>query len=147
MYNNVLRRSLFQSTADRDSCVLQTLVNAGINADSSSLLPRQSLLQLIKQHQSQDGWILLVAPSSLPDKEWAENYQLSLHNVLVVHQKQISDLAATLTQALTSASCKVVINFGKPLKQQQLEQCRKLATKNNICFYQSEPIAQTVFTH
>ncbi|MCD1598501.1 MULTISPECIES: SulA-like leucine-rich domain-containing protein [Rheinheimera] len=147
MYNNVLRRSLFQSTADRDSCVLQTLVNAGINADSSSLLPRQSLLQLIKQHQSQDGWILLVAPSSLPDKEWAENYQLSLHNVLVVHQKQISDLAATLTQALTSASCKVVINFGKPLKQQQLEQCRKLAAKNNICFYQSEPIAQTVFTH
>ena len=147
MYNNVLRLPLFQSTTDRDSCVLQTLVHAGINADNSSHLPRQSLLQLIKQHQSQDGWILLVAPSSLPDKEWAENYQLSLHNVLVVHQKQISNLAATLTQALTSASCKVVINFGEPLGQQQLEQCRKLAAKNNIWFYQSEHVAQRIFKH
>lgn len=147
MYNNVMRRPLFQSTTYNDSCVLQTLVNAGIGADISDIAPRQSLLQLIKQHQSQDGWILLVAPSSLPDKEWAESYQLSLQNVLVVHQKQISDLAATLTQALTSASCKVVINFGQPLGSQQLEQCRKLAVENNIWFYQSELVAKEVFKH
>lgn len=146
MYINGMRRPSSKLTTGNDHCVLQTLVNAAINADSPSQ-SKQSLLQLIKQHQHQDGWILLVAPSSLPDKEWAESYQLSLHNVLVIHPRQIFDLTATLTQALTAKSCKVVINFGQPLEPQQLERCRKLAIENDTWFYQSEQNPEVTLKH
>ena len=108
---------------------------------------RHSLLQLIQQHQHQQGWILLIAPTYIPDKEWAEHYQLSLHNVLVVHQKQINDLNATIRQALRSASCKVVINFASQLDQQQLDSCRKLAVGNNTWFYQCEQMQQLQVAH
>lgn len=146
MYNNVIHRQSSQTAADSESCVLQTLIRADVSSVSQPQA-RQSLLQLIRQHQNQTGWILLVAPASLPDKEWAEYNQLSLHNVLVVHQKQISDLTATLVQALTSTSCKVVINFGQPLEQQQLIKCQQLAVKNSIWFYQSEHLAQPLLKH
>ena len=108
---------------------------------------RHSLLQLIQQHQHQQGWILLIAPTYIPDKEWAEHYQLSLHNVLVVHQKQISNLELTIKQALSSASCKVVINYANQLDQQQLDSCRKLAIGNNTWFYQCEQMQQLQVTH
>lgn len=106
-----------------------------------------SLIQLFRQHQHQQGWILLVAPTQLPDKSWAEQYQLSLHNVLVIHPKQISDLSATLQQALTSSHCKVVINFANQLDEQQLESCRQLALLNNIWFYQREQLSYGQHTH
>ena len=108
---------------------------------------RHSLLQLIQQHQHQQGWILLIAPTYIPDKEWAEHYQLSLHNVLVVHQKQISNLELTIKQALSSASFKVVINFANQLDQQQLDSCRKLAIGNNTWFYQCEQMHQPQLAH
>lgn len=108
---------------------------------------RHSLLQLIQQHQHQQGWILLIAPTYIPDKEWAEHYQLSLHNVLVVHQKQISNLELTIKQALSSASCKVVINYANRLDQQQLDSCRKLAIGNNTWFYQCEQMHQPQLAH
>jgi cell division inhibitor SulA len=108
---------------------------------------RHNLLQLIRQHQNQPGWILLVAPAHLPDKEWAERYQLSLHNVLVIHPKQISDLYVTIRQALESSSCKVVINFGNQLQQQQIITCRKLALHNHTWFYQCEHVLIEKSTH
>ncbi|MBZ9613553.1 SulA-like leucine-rich domain-containing protein [Rheinheimera maricola] len=119
-------------------------------ADSNTVASddsHHSLLQLIQQHQHQQGWILLIAPTYIPDKEWAEHYQLSLHNVLVVHQKQISDLGATIKQALNSASCKVVINFASQLDALQLDACRKLAVGNNTWFYQCEQIQQPQVAH
>ena len=106
-----------------------------------------SLLQLIRQHQHQQGWILLVAPPQLPDKGWAEHFQLSLQNVLVIHQKQICNLSATLKQALTSSSCKVVINFAKQLSKQQLDDYHKLALANNIWFYDSEQMQHNLLPH
>ena len=108
---------------------------------------KQQLVDLIKQHQHQDVWILLIAPTQLPYKEWASHYQLSLQNVLVVHHKQIKDLPETLRQALTSPSCKVVINFANQLEQSELEKYRKLAVTNNIWFYQYEQLTQNGFTH
>ena len=148
MYNhlsgNLYRR--FTNTAYNDSSLLKihsvTDGNA-LAADHS----RHSLLQLIQQHQHQQGWILLIAPTYIPDKEWAEHYQLSLHNVLVVHQKQINDLNATIRQALRSASCKVVVNFASQLDQQQLDSCRKLAVGNNTWFYQCEQMHQPRLAH
>ncbi|QBL09246.1 hypothetical protein E0Z06_06815 [Rheinheimera sp. D18] len=108
---------------------------------------KHSLVQLMHQHQNQAGWILLVAPAHIPDKDWAEQYQLSMHNVLMVHHKQIQDLASTIEQALKSPSCKVVINFAPQLNKQQLNECRKLALANDTWFYQCEAMQQEQLTH
>ena len=129
-----------------ESFALTTLNSAAVGAISAPPV-KQQLVDLIKQHQHQDGWILLIAPTQLPDKEWASHYQLSLQNVLVVHQKQIRDLPETLRQAITSPSCKVVINFANQLEQSDLEKFRKLAVTNNIWFYQYEQLTQNGFTH
>lgn len=106
---------------------------------------RHNLAQLLQQHQHQDGWILLLAPSQLPDKSWAEQYQLPLQKVLVIHPKQISDLFSTLQQALSSASCSVIINFANQLTPQQDAICRKLAIERDVWFYQCAhaPLHQT----
>ena len=129
-----------------ESFALTTLNSAAVGAISEPPV-KHHLFDLIKQHQHQDGWILLIAPYQLPDKEWASHYQLSLQNVLVVHHKQIKDLPETLRQALTSPSCKVVINFANQLDQSELEKYRKLAVTNNIWFYQYEQLTQNGFTH
>lgn len=146
MFNRITNNSARNHTevVDDNVTLLQT---KSITSDTKAASSELSLLQLIRQHQHQPGWILLVAPSHIPDKEWAEHYQLSLNNVLVIHQKQIDDLDGTLTQALTSSSCKVVINFATPSTEQQLDNYRKLARVNNIWFYQSESQCQNRRTH
>jgi cell division inhibitor SulA len=148
MYNSTAINQFYSGseTVYDDTSLLLALGATGTGAHANQF-SRHSLLQLIRQHQHQPGWILLVAPSHIPDKEWAEQYQLSLHNVLVIHQKQISDLNATLTQALTSSSCKVVINFARQLEQQQLDACRQLALCNGTWFYQCEHMRQEPITH
>jgi cell division inhibitor SulA len=143
--NNSTQYDSAVSTVNDDS-LLRTINSAAVGA-ASVPNTKQNLLQLIRQHQNQSGWILLVAPVQLPDKEWAEHYQLSLHNVLVIHQKQITDLSTTLQQALTSPSCKVVINFGSQLDQNELDVCRKLAICNNTWFYQCEQLQREQTTH
>lgn len=148
MYSRAVNSSLITQTGlaynANNFLKVHSVTDEHISATDNS---RQSLLQLIRQHQHQQGWILLVAPSHIPDKVWAEQYQLSLHNVLVVHQKQIHDLAATLQQALNSPSCKVVINCASQLDIQQLSSCRNLALKNNTWFYQVEPRWATQVKH
>lgn len=123
---------------------IHSVTDTGAAAADAS---HHTLLQLIQQHQHQQGWILLIAPSHIPHKSWAEQHQLSFHNVLVVHQKQISNLNATIQQALASASCKVVINFARMLDPHQLDGCRKLAVANNTWFYQCEQLRQEHITH
>ena len=108
---------------------------------------RHNLAQLLQQHQHQDGWILLLAPSQLPDKSLAEQYQLPLHKVLVIHPKQISDLFATLQQALLSPSCRVIINFANQLTAQQDAICRKLAIARDVWFYQCAQAQLQQTTH
>ena len=96
-----------------------------------------SLLQILKQYSNQRGWIVLVAPDKKLAKAIARHYQLELHNVLVIHAKQIGDLNETLIRAVTSATCKVVINFA-PTCPTKIDFYRQRAQANNIYFYQAE---------
>src|SRR5690606_22338093 len=114
MYNRPVNQPFYShgSTAYADSRLLKIHSVTDIEAAAANN-SHHTLLQLIQQHQHQQGWILLIAPSHIPHKAWAEQHQLSFHNVLVVHQKQIRDLNATIQQALASSSCKVVINFAR----------------------------------
>lgn len=148
MYNRSVNQSVFNdiATEHADSRLLKihSVTDSEAAAASAS---HHTLLQLIQQHQHQQGWILLIAPSHIPHKSWAEQHQLSFNNVLVVHQKQINDLNATIQQALASASCKVVINFARKLDPHQLDGCRKLAVAHNTWFYQCEQLQQEQITH
>lgn len=129
---------------DRRLLKIHSVTDSDATAANTS---HHTLLQLIKQHQHQRGWILLIAPSHIPHKTWAEQHQLSFHNVLVVHQKQIRDISATIQQALVASSCKVVINFAGLQDPQQLDSCRKLAVTHNTWFYQCEQFEQERVTH
>lgn len=148
MYNRPVNQQFYShaATAYADSRLLKihSVTDSEAAAANAS---HHTLLQLIQQHQHQQGWILLIAPSHIPHKAWAEQHQLSFHNVLVVHQKQIRDLNATIQQALASSSCKVVINFARMLDPQQLDGCRKLAVTHNTWFYQCEQLQQERITH
>lgn len=116
--------------ANDDKHFYQQLTVAG--PDSAQL----ALLRILRQHQHQKGWIVLVAPTQLPDKFLAECYQLSLNNILVVHQKQISDLTGTLAAAFRAKGCTVVINFSRQLDPHQLINCQQLAVAQKTWFYQ-----------
>lgn len=148
MYN----RSMNLLTSKRSNTVLNDtrlfrphpINNDGNNVQDAT---KQSLLQLIHQHQDKLGWILLIAPTCIPNKLWAEQYQLSLQHVLIIHEKQIKSLTQTVQRALESTSCKVVINFAPHLDKQQLENFSLLAIKNNTCFYQYEHIEANQLTH
>ncbi|MEH8018334.1 hypothetical protein MN202_13920 [Rheinheimera muenzenbergensis] len=148
MYNRLSDNAHHYSTkATYSDGRLLRIINVADSNTVSVNSTGHSLLQLFKQHQHQQGWILLIAPSYVPNKAWAEQHQLSLNNVLVVHQKQISDLPGTIMQALSSASCKVVINFASQLDAQHLDTCRKLALSNNTWFYQYEQLHQSQIAH
>ncbi len=144
MYNSLAENSFFSFNEDSNA-----LIKASDTHTEPPALQRKhhSLAQLLKQHQHQEGWILLLAPAQLPDKTWAERYHLQMNHVLVVQQKQILDLFTTLQQALNSASCKVVINFAHQLSMQQLAVCQRLAVKNNIWFYQYDQLGQQRTAH
>lgn len=95
-----------------------------------------SLLQILQQYSNQRGWIVLVAPDKKLAKAIAKYYQLELHNVLVIHAKQIGDLNETLMRAVTSATCKAVINFATACPT-KIDTYRQRAQANNIYFYQA----------
>lgn len=148
MYSRLVNKQFYNhaATAYADSR-LRKIHSVTDSEAAASDASHHTLLQLIQQHQHQQGWILLIAPSHIPHKAWAEQHHLSFHNVLVVHQKQIGDLNAIIQQAIASSSCKVVINFAWMLDPQQLEDCRKLAVMHDTWFYQCEPVQQEFITH
>lgn len=79
--------------------------NKSVNADQQRLaaLQRDStelqLVKLLQQHRHTLGWIVLVAPAIKPNKAFWAACQLPLDKILVVHEPQIKNIAATLNQA------------------------------------------------
>ncbi|GAB60175.1 SulA-like leucine-rich domain-containing protein [Rheinheimera nanhaiensis] len=108
---------------------------------------QDNLLQLLKRSENTPGWILLIAPNNLPSKSWLTRYQLPLNKILVIHEKQISDLNATLVRALSSGTCQLVVNFAKALCPGALPCCQQLAKVNNVLFYQAEQLSGMTLPH
>jgi len=106
-----------------------------------------AILQLIKRHQHQSGWTLLIAPPQLPDRFLAECYELALQKVLVVHRKQLTNPVEAIKSALSSSTCSAVISFDKSLNPQQLQECQILAQQQQIWFYQLEDTTRHTFSH
>lgn len=105
-----------------------------------------TLIHLIKKHQHQSGWVLLIAPTQLPDKFLAEYYQLRLEKVLVIHQRQSFDAASVIKTALCSGNYAAVINFTTTTSV-QFKTSEPMSQRHRGCLYHIEQLNQAGNRH
>lgn len=130
-----------------DRTLLSSLPNFSQPADLVLSFQQQMLMQLIKQHRHQAGWIVLLAPSPRLIKQLAIVEQLPLHKVLVIHKKQLSNLNAVIHTALTSGKCKVIINCSQAVPESDDNKYQQLAAEQLVWFYQLEHLCQRLQPH
>lgn len=94
------------------------------------------LLFIIRQHQQQSGWVLLVAPNQLPDKSTFSGFDVDMSKVLVIQQKQISNIHSVLSDALSSSTCSAVVVWQDQFSQSSLEHYQQLAEHYHTSLYQ-----------
>lgn len=121
----VLKRTTSSISVSTDRKHLDAL-----QRDSAEL----QLVKLLQQHRHTEGWIVLIAPAVKPNKAFWAACQLPLDKILVVHQQQIKDITATISQAISSTSCKVVINCA-PLSDTELFCLTEVASAQQSRFY------------
>lgn len=121
----VLKRNVPSITVRTDRKHLNAL-----QRDSAEL----QLVKLLQQHRHTEGWIVLIAPAVKPNKAFWAACQLPLDKILVVHQQQIKNITTTISQAISSISCKVVINCA-PLSDTELSCLTERASAQQSRFY------------
>ncbi|MDR7119486.1 SulA-like leucine-rich domain-containing protein [Rheinheimera soli] len=94
------------------------------------------LLFIIQQHQQHSGWVLLLAPNQLPDKSTFSGFDLDMSKVLVIQQKQISNIHTVLSDALSSSTCSSVVVWQDQFSESSLLHYQQLAEQHQTCFYQ-----------
>ena len=94
------------------------------------------LLFIIQQHQQQSGWVLLLAPNQLPDKSTFSGFDLDMSKVLVIQQKQISNIHTVLSDALSSSTCSAVVVWQDQFSESSLQHYQQLAEQHQTSFYQ-----------
>lgn len=105
------------------------------------------LLFIIQQHQQQSGWVLLLAPNQLPDKSTFSGFDLDMSKVLVIQQKQISNIHTVLSDALSSSTCSAVVVWQDQFSESSLQHYQQLAEQHQTCFYQLRSDASQQQTH
>lgn len=111
-----------------------------LNNDRQNLITLQrdsaelQLVKLLQQHRHTQGWIVLIAPVIKPNKAFWAACQLPLDKILVIHQRQIKDVATTISRAIDNTSCKVVINCA-PLSEDVLCGLTESASAQQRRFY------------
>lgn len=103
---------------------------------SAGQLALPELLFIIQQHQQQSGWVLLLAPSQLPDKSTFSGFDVDMSKVLVIQQKQISNIHSVLSDALSSSTCSAVVVWQDQFSESSLQHYQQLAEQHQTCFYQ-----------
>jgi len=94
------------------------------------------LLFIIQQHQQQSGWVLLLAPNQLPDKSTFTGFDVDMSKVLVIQQKQISNIHTVLSDALSSSTCSAVVVWQDQFSESSLQHYQQLAEQHQTSFYQ-----------
>ena len=105
------------------STTLNTL--STLQRDSSEL----TLLKVLLQHRSTNGWIVLVAPQIKPVKAFWQACHLPLERIILVHPTNQSSLSNTILAALSNNDCKVVINC-RQLSDAELARCQQVAIQH-----------------
>ena len=88
---------------------------------------QHQLNRLLQQHQTSRGWTLILAPETSSLKALAELQYQQQSRVLVIHRKQIQDLAQTLKKAILAGTCSCIINFAELRDLQQSTELAELA--------------------
>lgn len=105
----------------------------------------QTLAALTTAEQTQQGWILVLAPQLHLSKQLLEQCQIDCQRLLLIGQKQIHHYDNLMRDALTCSTCSAVVSF-LPADCKQLDDYQYLANK-----YQTQLInhcaATTTRTH
>ena len=89
------------------------------------------LIKVLRQHQADRRWTLLIAPSHIPDKALLECCSVDMSHVLIVREKQISSMFKTIETALKCNTCCAIVawcsQWHTQLSNVKLQQLSKLA--------------------
>lgn len=89
------------------------------------------LIKVLRQHQADKRWTLLIAPSHIPDKALLDCCSVDMRHVLIVREKQITSMSKTIEKALNCRTCSAIVawcsEWHKQLSNVQLQQLSKLA--------------------
>lgn len=89
------------------------------------------LIKVLRQHQNDKRWTLLIAPSHIPDKALLDCCSVDMSHVLIVREKQIASMSKTIEKALSCNTCCAIVawcsQWHKQLNHVQLQQLSQLA--------------------
>jgi cell division inhibitor SulA len=88
----------------------------------------QTLVSLTSTEQTQQGWILVLAPQLHLSKQLLEQCQIDCQRVLLISQKQVHRYDNLMRDALTCSTCSAVVSF-LPADCEQLADYQYLANK------------------
>jgi cell division inhibitor SulA len=95
----------------------------------------QQLETLFERHQADRGWTLILAPESESLKVLAEAEAAQQNRTLLIHRKQIQNLADTLKKAILAGTCSTIISFGDLLSTEEHYELTTLATHYGCTVY------------
>ena len=95
----------------------------------------QQLEKLLEHHQADRGWTLILAPESESLKVLAEAEAAQQNRTLLIHRKQIHNLADTLKKAILAGTCSTIISFGDLLSAEEHYELTSLAERYGCTVY------------
>ena len=93
------------------------------------------LIKILRLYQQSNRWTLLIAPQNIPDKALLDCCSVDMDRVLVVREKQISSVLATIENALSPATCSAVVAWCNNINSTKMAQINQLAEKSECHFY------------
>lgn len=95
----------------------------------------QQLEMLLQRHHDDRGWTLILAPESESLRVLAEAEAAQQNRTLLIHRKQMQNLADTLKKAILAGTCSTVISFGDLLSHEEHYELTTLAKQYGCTVY------------
>jgi cell division inhibitor SulA len=93
------------------------------------------LIKILRSFEQSVRWTLLIAPQNIPDKALLNCCSVDMGKVLVVHEKRISSVMATIENALSQATCSAVVAWCEDISASKMIHINELAQKSQCHFY------------
>lgn len=93
------------------------------------------LIKILRLYQQTNRWTLLIAPQNIPDKALLDCCSVDMDRVLVVREKQIDSVLATIENALSHATCSAVVAWCNNINSTKMAEINQLAENSECHFY------------
>ncbi|SFC64659.1 SulA-like leucine-rich domain-containing protein [Pseudoalteromonas denitrificans] len=93
------------------------------------------LIKILHQYNSQNGWMLLIAPDHVPSKSLLDSCSIDKSKLLVIRKKHLSNLDYVLNSALNNGNFSAVITWTNMLTKYQLASIAKVKSSSNTNLY------------